>query len=85
MLGMTASLLMFSPVVLVGAAIADIIRGRRKFPTVRLALFAMQYAINDSAEILLAPCCGSSPASAKASTARHQSPVTNASACTHAA
>ncbi len=55
MLGVTAALIVFSPVVLVGAALADIIRGRRKFPTVRLALFAMQYAINDSAEILLAP------------------------------
>ena len=51
----TAALLVLSPVVLVAAAIADLIRGRRRLPTVRLALFVMQYTINDSIEILLAP------------------------------
>jgi Acyltransferase len=55
MLAATASLTVMSPVILVAAAIADLARHRRRFPTVRLALFAMQYAVNDSAEILLAP------------------------------
>ena len=55
MLAATAALVLLSPVVLTAAAIADLARGRRRFPTVRLSMFAMQYAVNDSAEILLAP------------------------------
>lgn len=55
MLAATAALTMMSPVILLAAAIADLTRRRRRFPTVRLALFAMQYVLNDSTEILLAP------------------------------
>lgn len=55
MLAATAALVLLSPVVLTAAVITDLARGRRRFPTVRLALFAMQYALNDSAEILMAP------------------------------
>jgi len=55
MLCATAALVLLSPAVLTAAAIADLARGRRKFPTVRLSLFAIQYALNDSLEILLAP------------------------------
>ncbi len=55
MLAATAGLLIASPILLPAAAIADLARRRRRFPTVRLILFAMQYALNDSAEILLAP------------------------------
>ena len=55
MLGATAAMLIAWPVILPATAIADLVRGRRRFPTVRLSLFAMQYAVNDSAEILLAP------------------------------
>ena len=55
MLAATTALALFSPVVLTAAAAADLVRRRRRFPTVRLVLFATQYALNDSAEILLAP------------------------------
>ena len=55
MLAATAVLMITWPMMLPAAAITDLARGRRRFPTVRLALFAMQYALNDSAEILLAP------------------------------
>ena len=55
MLAATTALMLFSPVVLTAAVAADLVRGRRRFPTVRLALFATQYALNDSAEILMAP------------------------------
>src|SRR3954452_13036944 len=55
MLVTTAALLITSPIVLTVAAVVDVAHARRRFPTVRLSLFAMQYALNDSAEILLAP------------------------------
>jgi len=55
MLAATTMGLLASPVVLAVAAAADLVRGRRRLPTVRVALFALQYAINDSIEILLAP------------------------------
>src|SRR3954466_7914417 len=55
MLVTTAALLITSPVVLSVAVIVDLAHLRRRCPTVRLSLFAMQYACNDSAEILLAP------------------------------
>ena len=35
--------------------VADALRGRRRLPSVRVYLFVTQYALNDSAEILLAP------------------------------
>jgi 1-acyl-sn-glycerol-3-phosphate acyltransferase len=77
MLAATAALTLMSPVILLAAAIADLTRHRRRFPTVRLALFAMQYALNDSAEILLAPLlwlvagCGTR-LDRKASIGRHE-------------
>ena len=55
MLAAATALVLFSPVVLTAAAAADLVRRRRRFPTVRLVLFATQYSLNDSAEILLAP------------------------------
>src|SRR4029079_6851891 len=72
MLVTTAALLVTSPVVLSVAVVVDLAHLRRKYPTVRLSLFAMQYALNDSAEILAAPllwlaagvgtrCAGSAP------------------------
>jgi 1-acyl-sn-glycerol-3-phosphate acyltransferase len=55
MLGATSIGVLASPLLLTAAAINDIIRGRRRLPTVRTALFLLQYGINDSIEILLAP------------------------------
>src|SRR3954465_5873641 len=55
MLVTTAALLITSPLILSVAVIVDLAHLRRRCPTVRLSLFAMQYACNDSAEILLAP------------------------------
>src|SRR4051812_46384664 len=55
MLVTNAALLITSPVVLSVAVVVDLAHMRRTCPTVRLSLFAMQYALNDSAEILLAP------------------------------
>ena len=55
MLVTTAALLITSPVVLSVAVVVDLAHLRRRCPTARLLLFAMQYAFNDSAEILLAP------------------------------
>ena len=55
MLVTTAALLVTSPVVLSVAVVVDLAHLRRKYPTVRLSLFAMQYTFNDSAEILAAP------------------------------
>jgi 1-acyl-sn-glycerol-3-phosphate acyltransferase len=54
MLCITAVAIIMLPVILVVAAAADVVRLRLKFPTVRVALFLVQYAINDSIEILLA-------------------------------
>ena len=44
-----------SPVILAGAAAGDLAKGRLRLPTVRVTLFLLQYAINDSIEIVLAP------------------------------
>src|SRR5688572_13576572 len=54
MLCVTALAVIALPVIVVVAAAADLFRLRSKFPTVRVALFLVQYAINDSIEILLA-------------------------------
>jgi len=43
------------PVILPVLSIADLVRGRWQLPTVRVYLFVTQYAINDSAEILISP------------------------------
>ncbi len=42
------------PLALPALAVADLIRGRRRLPSIRVYLFALQYLLNDSAEILLA-------------------------------
>jgi 1-acyl-sn-glycerol-3-phosphate acyltransferase len=55
MLGITVVGVLAFPVLVTAAALGDAVRLRLRFPTVRVALFLLQYAINDSAEILLAP------------------------------
>jgi 1-acyl-sn-glycerol-3-phosphate acyltransferase len=55
MLFITAAGIVLFPVLVVVAAAADVARRRHRLPTVRLVIFFVQYAINDSAEILLAP------------------------------
>jgi 1-acyl-sn-glycerol-3-phosphate acyltransferase len=50
----TAAAVVMLPAIVVCAATADLLRLRVKFPTVRVALFLVQYAVNDSVEILLA-------------------------------
>ncbi len=54
MLSMTAGALVLAPFVIIGAAAWDVLRFRWRFPTPRIFLFACQYLINDSVEILLA-------------------------------
>ncbi len=44
-----------SPAILAVATVVDLAKRRIRLPTVRVALFLLQYAINDSIEILLAP------------------------------
>ena len=53
MLGTTVVGVLASPAVLVIAATFDIAKRRFRLPTVRVALFLLQYGINDSIEILL--------------------------------
>jgi len=55
MLAATAVGVVGSPIIITAAFASDAVKGRRRFPTVRVALFAIQYTINDSIEILLAP------------------------------
>lgn len=55
MLAVTTLGVVAAPAILVAAAVADLARGRVKLPSVRVALFALQYGVNDSVEILLAP------------------------------
>lgn len=55
MLTVTALAIVGLPVIVVAAAAVDIGCGRRRLPTVRVALFLTQYAINDSIEIVAAP------------------------------
>ena len=55
MLAITVAGVVASPLVVVSAAAVDIVKGRFRMPTVRVALFLLQYAINDSVEIILAP------------------------------
>jgi 1-acyl-sn-glycerol-3-phosphate acyltransferase len=55
MLGAAALGVAGFPIVAAGAAVADIARLRFRFPTVRVAAFLVQYALNDTTEILLAP------------------------------
>ena len=55
MLAITALALAVAPLVVPAVAVADLVRGRRRLPTLRVYLFLLQYAVNDSVEILLAP------------------------------
>ncbi len=55
MLSATVFGLLASPFILAAAAVLDLARGRFRLPTVRVMLFLLQYGINDSIEILLAP------------------------------
>jgi 1-acyl-sn-glycerol-3-phosphate acyltransferase len=54
MLFATALAIMLLPVLAAVAAVLDVARGRWRLPTVRVLLFLVQYAINDSVEIVLA-------------------------------
>ena len=55
MLGATVVGVLASPAILVTATVVDLAKRRFRLPTVRVALFLLQYGINDSIEILLAP------------------------------
>ena len=55
MLGVTVVGMLASPAILAAAAVADLAKGRVRLPTVRVALFLLQYGVNDSVEVLLAP------------------------------
>jgi hypothetical protein len=54
MLATTAAALVLAPFVVAGAVLWDTVHSRRRYPTLRIYLFACQYVINDSAEIALA-------------------------------
>ena len=54
MLGATVAALLFSPLLVTGAVVLDLVGLRWRFPTVRVYAFVCQYLINDSAEILAA-------------------------------
>jgi 1-acyl-sn-glycerol-3-phosphate acyltransferase len=51
----TAAGVTLFPVLVVVAVATDLAKRRHRLPTVRLVFFFVQYAINDSAEIMLAP------------------------------
>jgi 1-acyl-sn-glycerol-3-phosphate acyltransferase len=55
MLGMTLVGVATSPIIVVALVARDLAKRRFRLPTVRAALFVLQYAINDSIEIALAP------------------------------
>ena len=55
MLAATVVAVVGLPFLLPALTIADLVRGRWQLPTVRVYLFVSQYAINDSAEILISP------------------------------
>jgi 1-acyl-sn-glycerol-3-phosphate acyltransferase len=55
MLGATALAFLLLPILLIGALMFDAVRLRRRLPSVRVLLFTLQYGLNDSIEILLAP------------------------------
>lgn len=54
MLGATALASLLAPVAIPALAVADLVRLRTSLPSVRVFLFALQYLINDSVEILAA-------------------------------
>ena len=55
MLGATSLGIVALPIALPALVVADLARGRVRFPSARVYLFVLQYGINDSIEILLAP------------------------------
>jgi 1-acyl-sn-glycerol-3-phosphate acyltransferase len=55
MLAATAGGVLASPAILAVAVIIDLAKRRFRLPAVRVTLFLLQYAINDSIEIVLAP------------------------------
>ena len=55
MLAVTALLVPLAPVWLPLAVVVDLLRGRWRLPLLRVLLFGLQYAVNDTVEILLAP------------------------------
>ena len=55
MLAATIVGVLASPAILAVAAAVDVAKGRFRLPTIRVALFLLQYGINDTVEILLAP------------------------------
>ncbi len=55
MLGVTALGVIGSPLIVVGCVVLDLVRRRHRLPTLRVTLFVLQYVINDSVEIVLAP------------------------------
>lgn len=65
MLGLTAALTLAAPVALPAVALVDLATGRRPLPTARLYLFVLQYAVNDSVEIIAAPAYRRSPGFAR--------------------
>ena len=54
MLGATLAGMVLLPLLLVGATALDVFHRRFRLPSVRVLLFLLQYAINDSVEIVLA-------------------------------
>ena len=55
MLAATVVGVLASPAILAAAVIVDLVKRRVRLPTARVALFLLQYGINDSVEIVLAP------------------------------
>ncbi len=55
MLGFTAAAFAAAPFIIPATVVADLVRLRLRLPTVRVYLFLLQYAFNDSAEIVLSP------------------------------
>lgn len=55
MLGVTALAVVGFPLLAPLAVVADLVRLRRRLPTLRTYLFLLQYLLNDSLEILAAP------------------------------
>lgn len=55
MLAATAVAIVGLPLFAPMAVVADLVRGRLRLPTLRVYLFVLQYAMNDSVEILAAP------------------------------
>lgn len=77
MLAATAVAVVGLPVLAPAAVVVDLVRGRPALPTLRLYGFALQYLLNDSLEILLAPFLWAAAGfgtrlGSSASRARHQ-------------